>query len=294
MSFSENIQYLRKKGNLTQEQMAEQLEVSRQAVSKWESGQSYPEMEKILQICEMYHCDLDTLVKGDVTAGETEDSAGYDRQMNRFSLLVASAVSMIIAAVGLMIILDELLKGRVHEDIIVIGMFAIIGIAISILIVTGVNHGYFKKRHSVIQDFYTEDDRYNFNRRFAVAIAAGVCLILFGVCMNIGLEHLGNPAIEEAGGGIFLLFTAAAVWIFTYFGIQKKKYALEEYNVANLGQQTKGEKLIGKISGVIMLLATAIFLFLGLACDMFRTAWIVFPIGGLLCAAASILVGDKE
>ena len=41
MSFSENLQYLRKKQNLTQEQFAEQMEVSRQAVSKWESGLSH-------------------------------------------------------------------------------------------------------------------------------------------------------------------------------------------------------------------------------------------------------------
>ena len=45
MSFSDNLQVLRKRNNLTQEQLAEQLEVSRQAVSKWESGQSYPERE---------------------------------------------------------------------------------------------------------------------------------------------------------------------------------------------------------------------------------------------------------
>ena len=41
MSFLENLQYLRKKQNLTQEQFAEQMEVSRQAVSKWESGVSH-------------------------------------------------------------------------------------------------------------------------------------------------------------------------------------------------------------------------------------------------------------
>ena len=40
MSFSDNLQVLRKRNNLTQEQLAEQLEVSRQAVSKWESGGS--------------------------------------------------------------------------------------------------------------------------------------------------------------------------------------------------------------------------------------------------------------
>ncbi|WP_341479546.1 MULTISPECIES: helix-turn-helix transcriptional regulator [Hungatella] len=40
MSFSDNLQVLRKRNNMTQEQLAEQLEVSRQAVSKWESGGS--------------------------------------------------------------------------------------------------------------------------------------------------------------------------------------------------------------------------------------------------------------
>ena len=73
MSFSDNLQVLRKRNNMTQEQLAEQLEVSRQAVSKWESGQSYPEMEKLLIICDMFHCDMDSLVKGDLTL---EDHCG--------------------------------------------------------------------------------------------------------------------------------------------------------------------------------------------------------------------------
>ena len=294
MSFSENLQHLRKKEGMTQEQLAERLDVSRQAVSKWESAQSYPEMDKILQICEMFHCDMNTLVQGDVTESEKEDTAGYEQQMNRYSLLVASAVSIIISAVGLFVILEELLKGAIHEDLLAIGMFVIIAAAVSILIVTGINHEYFRKRYSVIQDFYTEDERYNFNRKFAMAVAAGVCLIFFGLCLNMGLGYMGNAVIEEMGGGIFLFCVAAAVWIFIYFGTQKEKYDIERYNQINQGTLKKGEKLIGKISGVIMLLAVAIFLYLGLAHDMFRTAWVVFPVAGILCAVAGIIVGDKE
>lgn len=45
MKLSDNIKFIRKENNLSQEQLAEQLGVSRQAVSKWESGQSYPEMK---------------------------------------------------------------------------------------------------------------------------------------------------------------------------------------------------------------------------------------------------------
>ena len=56
MSLGENLQYLRKRDNITQEQLAEQLDVSRQSVSKWESDTTYPEMEKLLQLCQMFHC----------------------------------------------------------------------------------------------------------------------------------------------------------------------------------------------------------------------------------------------
>ena len=48
MGFSENLQNLRKIKNMSQEQLAEKLDVSRQAVSKWESGNGYPETEKII------------------------------------------------------------------------------------------------------------------------------------------------------------------------------------------------------------------------------------------------------
>ena len=74
MSFGENLQFLRKQKNITQEQLAERLEVSRQSVSKWESSQSYPEMEKLLQICSMFHCNMDTLMQGDVSKDFVEDT----------------------------------------------------------------------------------------------------------------------------------------------------------------------------------------------------------------------------
>lgn len=60
-AFSENLQFYRKKADMTQEELAERMEVSRQTISKWESGATYPEMEKILQLCEMFRCDMDTL-----------------------------------------------------------------------------------------------------------------------------------------------------------------------------------------------------------------------------------------
>lgn len=66
MKFSEKLQKLRKEHKLSQEQLADQLDVSRQAVSKWESGQTYPEMDKLLSLCKIFQCSLDDLTNDDI------------------------------------------------------------------------------------------------------------------------------------------------------------------------------------------------------------------------------------
>ena len=66
MNFSENLQKLRKEKGLSQEALAEQLNVTRQSVSKWESNVSYPEMDKLIALCKIFDCDLDSLVNGSV------------------------------------------------------------------------------------------------------------------------------------------------------------------------------------------------------------------------------------
>ena len=61
MAFGERLQEVRRRAGLTQEEFAEQLQVSRQAVSKWESGRGYPEMEKLLYICSRWDTTMDAL-----------------------------------------------------------------------------------------------------------------------------------------------------------------------------------------------------------------------------------------
>lgn len=63
MDFSEKILSLRKSRGLTQEQLAEKLNVSRQSVSKWESGQAIPELETIVALCRVFDITTDYLLK---------------------------------------------------------------------------------------------------------------------------------------------------------------------------------------------------------------------------------------
>ena len=73
MAFGQQLQEVRRKAGLTQEEFAEDLQVSRQAVSKWESGKGYPEMEKILYICKRYGVSMAQLFDEETPSASAEE-----------------------------------------------------------------------------------------------------------------------------------------------------------------------------------------------------------------------------
>ncbi|MEG6587298.1 helix-turn-helix domain-containing protein [Paenibacillus barengoltzii] len=64
MDFADKLQNYRRQKGMSQEKLAEAIGVSRQAVSKWESGQSYPETDKLIALCELFEVSMDHLVRG--------------------------------------------------------------------------------------------------------------------------------------------------------------------------------------------------------------------------------------
>lgn len=70
MSFGENLQILRKmRNNMTQEELAEKLGVSRQTVSKWELDATYPEIGKLMELCDFFSCSMDRLLRENMAMG---------------------------------------------------------------------------------------------------------------------------------------------------------------------------------------------------------------------------------
>lgn len=66
MKFGNNLKKLRKSKKLSQEDLAEKMKVSRQSVSKWETGDAYPEMNNILELCKIFHCHINDLVNDSI------------------------------------------------------------------------------------------------------------------------------------------------------------------------------------------------------------------------------------
>lgn len=295
MVFSENLQYIRAQAGVTQEQLAEQLEVSRQSVSKWESGASFPEMDTLLRICDLYNVNLDILLRGSVEESYVADTAQYDAFMTRFARCIAFPIGAIIAAVGIMMLLHA---AGIHEMLCAAFLLLVITISVVIIIASAIQEETFHKKHPVIADFYTEAEKDAFHQKFVWFIAGGVGAVLFGVVLLVLCFAFlpEREPYESIAGAVFLLIVAGAVTAFIYAGILDEKYKIWKYNRDNnpTPEAKKRLDMIGTVCGCIMLIATAIFVGLGFTKGAWGTAWWVFPVGGILCGVVSVALNPYK
>lgn len=150
MGFSENLQILRKMKNMSQEQLAEKLDVSRQAVSKWESGSGYPETEKLITICEIFECSIDEILKGKFSENTSGDKKEYENLMNKFSKGIALAVTIILIGVTIFMYIsgipgtDEMQEKYGIIGVAVLLLFVLV--AVPIFIVLGIEQENYKRK----------------------------------------------------------------------------------------------------------------------------------------------------
>ena len=123
MSFRKNLEYLRKSKKLSQEELANKLNISRQSVSKWESGAAYPETEKILAICKIFDCTLDELMNQNIQEEHLEEKRTYtfndflesvtdivDRSIRMITSMNGKSLIRFLFELGILFLLILLLK----------------------------------------------------------------------------------------------------------------------------------------------------------------------------------------
>lgn len=290
-SFGENLQFYRKRENMTQEQLADKLEVSRQTISKWEAGTSYPEMEKILQLCELFSCSMDTLMREDASRLESCDSLKYEQHMEKRRKYISLGVFILIAGVAVY----ELLAGiGISEAIADTVFMAEAIIAVMLLILAGIEHDNYRKKYPQIPEFYSEQEKEQFDERFAKRIACGIGVILIGFLIGMNGENfpLASGMTEDFYYGIFMLMIAAGVGILVHTGIGKEKYDIASYNKESRPDKTSQK--IGVWCGCIMLVATILFLITGFCFNLWHINWLLYAIGGLLCGIVVLILNGKK
>ena len=230
----------------------------------------------------------------------------YDAHKNRFALKIAVGVALILTGVSALLLLETRSEG--------IGVFALlsfIAAAVVLFITAGTAESAFWRMFPAVPDLYGAEEKARFQKLFGPGIAVGVVVILLAVALLVlGEDRLG----ENAAAAAFLMAVAGGVSVLVYLGIQHGKYfperrqwglilpdeddmdegiaaAIEEQVDRELGRAMRQERTAAgpDWDGAIMLAAAGIFLLAGFLFSAWAVAWVVFPLGGILCGIAECL-----
>lgn len=309
---------LRKSAGMTQQELADKLGVTNKAISKWETGEAFPETAQLVPLSDIFGVTVDALLRGRENAFSNKsnsepESPEKERERivqkyappswrKKFALLICFGIVLIFAGV-LILILLELLTDNEKTHLLGTGsMLIFIAAGVVLFIIAGIlNDNAFLP---VADPLW----RKNINR-FAALISSGVLAIIFGAaCFTVVsvFEEKTAPFIAIIVLGFFILFSGVSLLVYggvSWDGYSKhikadlkknKRNKESEDALAALTADERKSSLGGRISGIIMLSATAIYLAIGFIWNLWHPSWVVFPIGGILCGIIGIIFEKKK
>ena len=303
MEFSEKLRNLRKDSGLSQEELAEQMGVSRQAVSKWENGQGFPETEKLLMMGSLFNVSLDYLLKSDEGTNDTapsengyyvsrEMAQGYLAMKKRGAFRIALGVGIIIASLCLPMTVDKTSLG---------GMLFLFGAAIGIAIL--VSQNFAPKQYQQIEKEPLLFDEgvlralkgahANERRRYGYYTVAGIFLVIMGMVVPGVLEEFFPTFLPQPYALLFPLCVSFAVALFIIAGSASASYGVLINNKEHTQEETT-ETRYGWIYGAVMPLAGICFLAIGLMWNLWHPGWLIFPLAALGCNAYIAFRNSKD
>ena len=326
MILADKIIKLRKKNGLTQEELAEKMNVSRQAVSKWEGAQTIPDLEKILQLSALFGVTTDYLLKDEIEDEEFTDDTSSDSTVKRISMEEANAYIeqrkkdslrialatflCILSPVTLIVlsILSELPNSIVTENTAgALGLtvlFACILCAVPIYIYCGFkNQPYefldknipFELEYGV-KGMVTEKEN-AFRPTYIAYNIIATCLCIFAVVPLILLSFTENEILIAVALAFLMLIVGIGVGLFIIAGTQNasmQKLLKEGEFTEKEKKRTGIKELVGFCYWGIL---TAIFLTVSFLTNAWHLTWIIFAIGGILFPMAMCicnLIADKQ
>lgn len=314
MILADKITELRKKSGLSQEELAENLGVSRQAVSKWESAQSTPDLNRILQMSELFSVSTDILLKDELDLcelpaaetlpfqGETEppvrrvtlgEANEFLTKTDTHSTRIAAAVALFILSPIPPILLDA---GGSIVELGAIFMLLFIAAGVGVLIYSGIvmapfdflSHQYIETEYGV--DGMVKEKKARHQSKYAISMCIGVSLCILSPVMPIVFDgHAGESVLADASGAFLFLFVAAGVFSILKATIVKGAYQkLLEEDGFSRASKAKDRNIKGAMA-VYWLIATALYLGWSFITMSWERTWIVWPIAGVLCPVVAIV-----
>lgn len=321
MILAEKIMALRKKNGWSQEELAEKVGVSRQSVSKWESMQSIPDLDKILLLAQAFGVSTDYLLKEEMGEEERvvypdkpeegsarrvsmEEASEFIKVKKETSNKIAFGVMLCILSPALLILLPELflagilaMTEQVAEGLALGFLLVLIASAVAIFITCGMKTNKFEYLETEIIDTeygvasMVKEKKNALQPAFTRNVVLGVTLCILAVIPLITVSCITeNEVVIVCMVDLLLLLVAVAVFLFISVGVEwesyKKLLQEDDYSPAAKTQSKKNQPYVT----VYWLVTTAIYLAWSFVTNDWHETWIVWPIAGVLFGAVITIV----
>lgn len=323
MILADKIILLRKRAGWSQEELAQELNVSRQSVSKWEGAQSIPDMDKVIQMSKIFSVTTDFLLKDEIEEFDEikveekqikhyikmSDASDYLSLIKTLSPKLAISTFLCIVSPILLILLCAFCE---NEDIAIsIGLVILIGL-VSIAVVNFIRIGLLTKDYDFLEKerFETEygvigmvkERKKQFSAKYQKILIIGILFCIMSlVPLFVSLGFSENEELLIISVCLLLLIVAIGVSLIVYVASYQLaiERLLEEGDYSPEKKAKKG--LISVITVSYWLLTCAIYLFmiLGPFSD-YKNSWIIWPIAGVVFGILIVIIdslktnGDKK
>ena len=321
MILADKIMNLRKQQGMSQEELAHQLGISRQSVSKWESGASIPDLDKILKLSDLFGVSTDYLLKDEleeVTFSESnstsddnidseivksvsiEEANAFMNLYERVSKKIALGVMLCVLSPTFIILAGGLcefggMKNTPSEDLLcgmgVAILLSIIAIAVSFFIKYGMQldkYEYIEKEKLSLQygvQGIVEKKKEAYEETFRDTMVRSTLMCIFGVIPIIvgGALNLGDFILVILVD-VLLILVAIACYGFVVAGMIHSSYQMLLQQGEYDVRSKRGNKKAEAWSGAYWCLVTAIFLGVSFVTKEWDMTWIIWAVAGVLYA----------
>lgn len=319
MIFADKIIKLRKKNGWSQEELANKLGVSRQAVSKWEAAQTVPDLNRILELASLFSVTTDYLLKDEIEneeyTSENEEKTGRKISLSeaneylalRKSSALKIAVGTFLCTVSpvLLILLGGLSSlhggiGKLSEDGAgIIGLcvlFVVVTAAVVLFVLAGsgsAEYAFLEK-----EPFETEygvegmvkNCKKSFRAQYMRYNIIGICLCILSPIPLFIFALSESELLAVAGVCVLLVLAGSGAAFFVNAGVRNASMErLLKEGEFEAGKKEK-TRLKEGISTVYWLIVTAIYLGVSFSTNEWKSTWIIWAVSGIIYAVVINIV----
>lgn len=322
MNMAEKLIALRKCRGWSQEDLAEQLDVSRQSVSKWESGTSLPDLDRVLNLSRLFGVSTDYLLRDDLeqetaaapapveapaASSEAVRSVGEEEAKTYLSLVeqvsprIARAVALCILSPVPLLLLSGLAESvnppAIRENVAacvgIVALLILVAVAVKTFITDGLRlspYEYLEKEEIHLSPALRRsvEERLNdFRPTFSSGLSFGVILCIVAVVPLLVAGCLEAPDVVLVSClCLLLVLVAPAVRRIVHVSMIQGSY----YKLLQLEDYTPENKRTVPFGGAYWCIVTAIYLAASFYTEAWNRTWIIWPSAGVLFAGLYVLV----